>query len=63
MVLASKIPKGTESLSRRLFRLNNRRKVDHASNALAAVTATPAFLDITILQSVQGFLARILARC
>src|SRR5216684_933319 len=42
MVLASKIPKGTESLSRRLFRLNNRRKVDHASNALAAVTATPA---------------------
>jgi len=51
MILASKIAK-KESLSRRLFRLTNRREMDHASNALAAVTTTPAFLDITILRSV-----------
>ncbi len=52
MVQASKIPKEGESLSHRLFRLTNRREIDHASNALAAVTTTLAFLDIIILQSV-----------
>ena len=53
MVQARRFQKKGESLSRRRFLLlTNRREMDHASNALAAVTATPAFLDITILQSV-----------
>ena len=42
MILASKFQK-RGSLSRLIFRLNDRREMDHASNAVAVVTTTPAF--------------------
>ena len=40
-------------MSRRLFRLTNRRDMDRTSNALAAVTTSPAFLDITISRIIE----------
>jgi len=42
MMLASKLQK-RGSLSRLIFRLNDRREMDHASNAAAVATTTPAF--------------------
>src|SRR5258705_12048226 len=55
MVPPSKIPKERERLSQRLFRLNDRREMDHASCKLAAVSPYTGFLGHRHLTEHPGF--------